>query len=105
MWFGQLVAGQTIGIQTVLFYTETAVACAYNHIGRASDAGQITQILLFDLTAAFDTVHRSILLDVLSLRFGVTDRVLSCFSPTSPAEHSSFFYQFSEVASIVFSVP
>ena len=59
--------------------TETAVAIVHNDIVRATDAGQITALLLLDLSAAFDTVDHGILLDVLSSRFGVSNRVFEWF--------------------------
>ena len=42
--------------------TETAVAIVHNDTVRATDAGQITSIVLLDLSAAFDTVDHGILL-------------------------------------------
>ena len=57
--------------------TETAVAIIHNDIVRATDAGQITALVLLDLSAAFDTVDHGSLLDVLSSRFDVTDRVFA----------------------------
>ena len=59
--------------------TETAVAIVHNDIVCATDAGQITALVLLDLSAAFDIVDHVILLDVLSSRFGVTDRVFEWF--------------------------
>ena len=49
--------------------TETAVAIVHNDIVRVTDAGQITVLVLLDLSAAFDTVDHGVLLDVLSSRF------------------------------------
>ena len=59
--------------------TETAVAIIHNDIVRAMDVGQIMELVLLDLSAAFDTVDHGTLLDVLSSRFGVTDRVFEWF--------------------------
>ena len=55
--------------------TETAVAIIHTDIVRATDAGQITALVLLDLSVAFDTVDRGVLLDMLSSRFDVTDWV------------------------------
>ena len=59
--------------------TETAVAIVHNDIVRATDAGQITTLVLLDLSAAFDTVDHGVLLDVFSFRFGVTNLVFEWF--------------------------
>ena len=59
--------------------TETAAAIIHNDIVRATRALQITALVLFHLSAAFDTVDHGILLDVLSARFGVMDRVFEWF--------------------------
>ena len=46
--------------------TKTAVAIVHNDIVRATDAGQITALVLLDLSAALDTMNHGILLDELS---------------------------------------
>ena len=63
--------------------TETAVAIVHNDIVRVMDAGQITALVLLDLSAAFDTVDHGVLLDVLSSRFWCNRSSLGKgFSPT-----------------------
>ena len=55
--------------------TETASTVVHNDIVRATDAGQVSALVLFDLSAAFDTIDHQILMDVLSSHFGVNDHV------------------------------
>jgi hypothetical protein len=59
--------------------TETALVRVHNDIVRAIDQGDVCALVLLDLSAAFDTVDHSILLDVLQSRFGVVDSSLSWF--------------------------
>ena len=59
--------------------TETAVTIVHNDIVRATDAGLVSVLVLLDLSAAFDTVDHSVLLDVLTERFGVEKRELEWF--------------------------
>ena len=41
------------------------------------DQGQVKAIMLLDMSAAFDTVDRTIMLDVFSKRFGLQDEALN----------------------------
>ena len=59
--------------------TETAVIIVHNNNVRATDSGQVSALLLIDLSAALDTVDHGTLLEVLSLRFGITGSVLEWF--------------------------
>ena len=56
--------------------TETAVLKVYNDTVLASDKGEVTVLLLFDYSAAFDTVDHGILLSILEKSFGVTGTAL-----------------------------
>ena len=47
-----------------------------NDILRAVDEGEITVLLMIDLSAAFDLVHHDILLSRLEKRFGITGDAL-----------------------------
>ena len=42
----------------------------------AADRGMVTLVVLLDLSAAFDTVEHTTLLDVLRTRFGITGAAL-----------------------------
>ena len=59
--------------------TETTITIVHNDIVRAIDAGEVSLLVLLDLSAAFDTVDHGILLEVLQDRFGVQDRALNWF--------------------------
>jgi hypothetical protein len=57
--------------------TETALLALHDHIIRAMGQQQITCLCLLDLSAAFDTIDHSILLERLSSWFGLDRTVLS----------------------------
>ena len=59
--------------------TETALLKVHDDILRAVDNGATVVLLLLDLSAAFDTVDHSLLLDRLKMRFGIKGRVLAWF--------------------------
>ena len=59
--------------------TETALVRVHNDILRALDNHEAVLLVLLDLSAAFDTVDHRILLDTLSLRFGVKGVALQWF--------------------------
>jgi hypothetical protein len=70
--------------------TETAVVNVTNDIIRAIDRGEVTALILFDLSAAFDTVDHSMLLDVLHRRFAVEGTPLLWFSSYLTNRSQSF---------------
>jgi Reverse transcriptase (RNA-dependent DNA polymerase) len=51
--------------------TETAVVCIMNDMINATDKGNDGAIMLLAMSAAFDNVDHSIMLDVLKRRFGI----------------------------------
>ena len=61
--------------------------------------------MLLDLSAAFDTVDHGVLLDVLSSRFGVTDRVFEWFQSYLTGRTQVFCSSsdYSEVSSIAYA--
>ena len=59
--------------------TETALVRVHNDILRALDRHEAVILVLLDLSAAFDTVDHKILLNTLSLRFGIKGIALSWF--------------------------
>jgi len=59
--------------------TEAAVVSLMNDIILAIDAGEVSALVLLDLSAAFDTVDHATLLDVLHHRFAMTGVPLTWF--------------------------
>ena len=70
--------------------TDTAVAIVHNDIDRATNDGDVSVLLLLDLTAAFDTVDHSVLNDVMQHRFGVRDTALNWFQSYITNRNQSF---------------
>jgi len=75
------------------FYsTETAVLSVHNDVVRSIDNGQVSLLMLLDLSAAFDTVDHQILLSVLSDRFAVANNALACFTSYLTDRTQQFMY-------------
>ena len=70
--------------------TETAVVSVMNDIIRAIDRGEVTALVLLDLSAAFDTVDHSTLLEVLQRRFAVEGTPLLWFNSYLKDRSQSF---------------
>ena len=65
-------------IQTRCHYsTETALLHTMDSVFRSSDPGQPSLLVSLDMSAAFDTIDHSILLNRLSVEFGVSGSVLT----------------------------
>ena len=60
--------------------TETALLSIKNDIHLSLSRGEATALVLLDLSAAFDTIDHSTLLDCLLDWFGVSGLALKCFS-------------------------
>ena len=60
--------------------TETAVCIVHNDLVRAVDRGHVTTQVMLDLSAPFDTVDHSMLLEVLRNRFSVSGVALEWFN-------------------------
>ena len=59
--------------------TATALVKVQNDILLAMDNGNVTMLLLLDLSAAFDTVSHSILINRLEKRVGIKGKALDWF--------------------------
>ena len=55
--------------------TKTEVITVHNNIAQAINSGQVSALMLHDLSTAFDTVDHCILMGMILFRFGVFDRV------------------------------
>ena len=62
-----------------LFSTESALLKVTSDISMAADRGQLTLLMMLDLSAAFDTVDHEIILTRLNKSFGLSDVALDCF--------------------------
>uniref|UniRef100_A0A8C5I5Y3 Reverse transcriptase domain-containing protein n=1 Tax=Gouania willdenowi TaxID=441366 RepID=A0A8C5I5Y3_GOUWI len=85
-----------------LHSTETALLKITNDLLIASDSGLLSILILLDLTAAFDTISHSILLDRLS-SIGITHTPLAWF--TSCLSGRTQFIQLNSHKSNTFPVP
>ena len=56
--------------------TETAILRVLSDILAADDGGDVSALVLLDLSAAFDTVHHDILCRCLQMSFGLSGAVL-----------------------------
>ena len=72
--------------------TETTVLGLHNDLVRSSDNGQLSLLVLLDLSAAFDTVDHSTLMNVLSNRFCEEGTALKWFESYLTGR-SQFFYR------------
>jgi len=72
--------------------TETAVLSVHNDVARCIDNGQVSLLVLLDLSAAFDTVDHQILQSILPERFAVADIALSWFSSYLTDRTQQFTY-------------
>ena len=70
-----------------LHSTETALLKVHNDITLNMDNGRVTALTLLDLAAAFDTINHSILMDRLSVWYGVSGIALSWFRSYLSGRH------------------
>ena len=62
-----------------LYSTESALLKVVSDLSLAADRGQLTILMMLDLSAAFDTVDHEILLNRLNKSFGLSSTVLDWF--------------------------
>ena len=60
--------------------TETALLKVHSEFTLNIDKGKVTALTLLDLSAAFDTIDHNILIECLSLWYGISGIILSWFS-------------------------
>ena len=86
--------------------TETALLKVTNDLLLSSDSGSLTILLLLDLSAAFDTVNHSILLNRLK-SIGITDSALSWFKSylSERSHYISINHQNSRTIPVLHGVP
>ena len=88
--------------------TETAVTDVHNRLIRCVDrGGNVSVLVLLDLSSAFDTVDHAILLEVLEKRFGIAGGVLSwyCSYLTERTQTYKVRSQISGTFVVYYSVP
>jgi len=73
-------------------FTVTAVLSVHNDLVCTIHNGQVSLLVLLDLSAAFDTVDHSTLQSVLSSRFSVVNTTFSCFQSSLSDRSQSFVY-------------
>ena len=87
--------------------TETALLCIKSDIHMSLARGKPTALMLLDLSAAFDTVDHTILLDRLSTWFGLSGSVLKWFESylTGRSQAVKIGSAFSDPANLRCGVP
>ena len=71
--------------------TETAMLSVHNDLVRTVNNGQVSLLILLDLSAAFDTVDQKILLSVLSNRFSLSSTATNWFESYLTDETQLFY--------------
>src|SRR6218665_2595657 len=77
--------------------TETLLVRLLSDIFGAIDRSEVTLLALFDVSAAFDTVDHQILLQRLSISFGLSGNILGCL--TSFLQDHSFMVAYGSTRS------
>ena len=87
--------------------TETALLKVTNDIQTALDTGDITVLTLLDLSAAFETIDYSILLDILVSSYGITGTALTWFKSylTNRTQSVNIDNHTSQSSPLAFGVP
>ena len=87
--------------------TETSLLSIHNDLILAMDRGEVTSLILLDLSAAFDTVDHSILLHRLQNWFGLHGTSLEWFSSylTSRSQAVSIQNSTSSFSNLSYGVP
>ena len=78
-----------------------------NDMITAVDSGRIGALMLLDLSAAFDTVDHSVLLEVIYGRFGITGKALGWFDAFLNDRHQTVHFggTASDDTMLLFGVP
>ena len=86
---------------------ETLNIKMFDEILKDVDSGNIVALVLLDMSAAFDTVDHTLLLDLLKKCYGITGKVLHWFSTYLKDRRFSVnvYNTFSEYVNAIFGVP
>ena len=87
--------------------TESALLRIMNDILRSIDSGSVTILTMLDLSAAFDTIDHSILLNRLSVNFGISGMALTWFTSYLTERSQSVYVEgnYSSDFKLMYGVP
>ena len=89
----------------VVSKTETALLRVTNDLLRAIDQHQEAVLVYLDLSATFDTIDRGILLQRLTIRYGITSSALAWFTSYLKGRVQTIYCTLAEERALRFGVP
>ena len=99
--------GGEIGVSDGPLSSIPAQGPVTNNILTTLDRGDISFLILLDLSAAFDTIDHALLFEILSNTYGITDTALSWFKSylTNRTQSVTINNLTSQKTSLVYGVP